>query len=463
MPFNSFENYPMTWKPEIDRSQHALYRALAEQLERDIAEGKLKPGTKLPPQRELADFLDINVSTVSKAFKACELQGLLTAAVGSGTFVAYSALTDRRFLSPAPGREIIDMATALPDDSANGVLAETARRLFKNGGGQKLFSFNSRGEEEWRRDVAVQFMKRCGHRTHRSRILFANGGQNAIAAVLAALFRQGQKIAVDDHTYPGIKSAAALFGIKLIPVRTEAEGMVPEDLERICQSEGIHGVYIISACHNPTTATLPRQAREKIAAVVRRRNLLLIEDGSFQLLQNGERAVSDLAPRQSVYIASLSQVIAPGLRSAYLSVPRRLYRKTAEALETLNIGSAPLMAELAARTIASGQFEQIVSVHKKHTAERSALVTRLLPQAIGCEYHMYRWLPLPRGTDGIAFEQEARNRGVQLYAAERFTVGKTTPACAVRFAVTTPPTAALLEKGLTIIVQLLGEFAVTRK
>jgi DNA-binding transcriptional MocR family regulator len=447
----------MTWRPTLDRSRHALYRELAEQLERDIAAGTLKPGTKLPPQRELADFLDINVSTVSKAFKACELKGLLTAAVGSGTFVAYSALTDRRFLTPSPEREIIDMATALPDDSANDVLAETARHLFKNGGGKTLFSFNSRGEEEWRRDVAVQFMERCGHKTHRDQILFANGGQNAIAAVLASLFRQGDKIAVDDHTYPGIKAAAAMFGIKLVPVRTGAKGMDPADLDRLCRSEGIHGVYIISACHNPTTATLPHDARKAIAAVVRRQNLLLIEDGSFQLLENGGRAVSDFAPERSVYIASLSQVIAPGLRSAYLSVPQRLYGKTADALETLNIGTAPLMAELAARTIASGQFERIVAVHKEHTARRSELVSRLLPQAKGCSHHMYRWLPLPRGTDSAAFEREALARGVQLYAAERFAVGKTAPACAVRFAVTTPPTAAQLEKGLEIIVELLDE------
>ncbi len=51
MPINSFENYPMSWKPQLTDSKKPLYLALAEELERDIGAGRLKPGTKLPPQR----------------------------------------------------------------------------------------------------------------------------------------------------------------------------------------------------------------------------------------------------------------------------------------------------------------------------------------------------------------------------------------------------------------------------
>lgn len=87
MPINSFENYPMSWKPSINKNERPIYQAIAGQLEEDILNGVLLPGTKLPPQRELADFLDLNLSTISKVFKVCELKGLLSAAVGSGTYV----------------------------------------------------------------------------------------------------------------------------------------------------------------------------------------------------------------------------------------------------------------------------------------------------------------------------------------------------------------------------------------
>lgn len=78
MPYNSFADYPMSWKPVLDRNSRPLYLALARQLADDVMNGILLPGTKLPPQRELADFLDINVSTVSRAFRLCSDKGLLT-------------------------------------------------------------------------------------------------------------------------------------------------------------------------------------------------------------------------------------------------------------------------------------------------------------------------------------------------------------------------------------------------
>ena len=75
MPVNSFENYPMSWKPDIANMKPPLYKSLASSLEEDILNGLLNPGDKLPPQRELADFLDINLSTITRAFKICELKG----------------------------------------------------------------------------------------------------------------------------------------------------------------------------------------------------------------------------------------------------------------------------------------------------------------------------------------------------------------------------------------------------
>jgi DNA-binding transcriptional regulator YhcF (GntR family) len=65
---------------------------IARQLESDIRNGDLLPGTKLPPQRELADHLDVNVNTDSRAFGICSRKGLLGGTVGSGAFVAYDAL-----------------------------------------------------------------------------------------------------------------------------------------------------------------------------------------------------------------------------------------------------------------------------------------------------------------------------------------------------------------------------------
>ena len=108
MSVNSFDDYPMSWTPKLEDSNRPIYTEIARQLEHDIESGVLKPGTKLPPQRELADFLDINLSTVSRAFKLCADRGLLTGCIGSGTYVSYSSLTK---LTDTPGNKLIRLDT----------------------------------------------------------------------------------------------------------------------------------------------------------------------------------------------------------------------------------------------------------------------------------------------------------------------------------------------------------------
>ena len=52
MPVNSFDTYPMNWKPAREAlGTGPLYLALAAALERDVRSGALPPGTRLPPQR----------------------------------------------------------------------------------------------------------------------------------------------------------------------------------------------------------------------------------------------------------------------------------------------------------------------------------------------------------------------------------------------------------------------------
>jgi len=75
----------MSWKPNRQSLKRPVYLSLASLLEHDIAAGLMAPETKLPPQRELGDYLDINFTTITQAYKLCELRGLIYAITGNGT------------------------------------------------------------------------------------------------------------------------------------------------------------------------------------------------------------------------------------------------------------------------------------------------------------------------------------------------------------------------------------------
>ncbi len=72
-------------------SKLPLHLQIAEQVRRLIATGKLKPGDRLPPVRQLAEDLNINQNTVLKAYALLEQEKIIAAHRGGGTIVLANA------------------------------------------------------------------------------------------------------------------------------------------------------------------------------------------------------------------------------------------------------------------------------------------------------------------------------------------------------------------------------------
>src|SRR5687768_2196326 len=80
------------------------YEQLAEGIARAIQDGRLQPGERLPPLRQLADDLEISVTTVAAAFNLLSDRKLIRAEVGRGTFVAGAERTEEPLASAAAAR-----------------------------------------------------------------------------------------------------------------------------------------------------------------------------------------------------------------------------------------------------------------------------------------------------------------------------------------------------------------------
>lgn len=431
---------------------------MAELLEEDIKSGKLKAGTKLPPQRELADFLDLNLSTISKAYKLCGQKGLVSASVGNGTYVSSDAAAETVLLCGRENTHIIEMGAIVPSVTANLKVKQYMENLMKKPDALQLFSYGAPGGTKRQCKAGVTWLGKSGFDTDMEHIIPAAGGQNAITAVFGALFETGDKIGTEPMTYPGVKTAAKLFGIHLLPVRTYDDEITEEGLRYALRNENIRGLYVIPDYQNPTAHIMSLVTRKMIARVAGEEDLLVIEDGINNLLEeNPVPPVAAFAPEQVIYISSLSKTVSPGLRTAFIHVPDRFHERVVTALYSMNIAISPLLATVSAALIEDGAADAIIADRKKEIRERNAVVNRILEGFVlpGELTVPLRYVRLPEYFTGKSFEICARQAGVEVYGAERFCVGNRIPEKAVRISVTTPPSLEILTEGLNRLKALL--------
>lgn len=72
-----------------------IYQQVADGIKELIARGKLEEGTVLPPVRQLAADLGVNLNTIAIAYRELQKEGLITVKHGSGSVVASRTTTER--------------------------------------------------------------------------------------------------------------------------------------------------------------------------------------------------------------------------------------------------------------------------------------------------------------------------------------------------------------------------------
>ncbi|MDO4719434.1 MAG: PLP-dependent aminotransferase family protein [Peptostreptococcaceae bacterium] len=185
------------------------------------------------------------------------------------------------------------------------------------------------------RRIAADWLSRYGLSASPDHTLITAGAMHAINCCLMSLFRRGDKIAVDEFTFPGFKSAADFHCVKCLPVSCDEEGMLPSALEKLCEKESLRGIYLMPHLQNPTTAAMSPRRRLEIAERIRRFNLILLEDDIYNWLHpESEESLSSLVPERSVFICGISKSLCPGLRIAFLQSDPCFFPSLNKAIST---------------------------------------------------------------------------------------------------------------------------------
>jgi DNA-binding transcriptional MocR family regulator len=455
------------WMPQLS-GQGPLYRQLLEAIREDIGSGALPGGHRLPTHRALADQLGVTVGTITRAYSEAEHQGLLQGRVGSGTYVRDLQNNQARaWHIRQPNPERIELWQNLPVAvDRTEPFTQTMQALMQEPGQiNALMEYDSAEGGLLQRQRASHWLTNHGITAHPERLLFNYGAQNGLLLSLMTLGLCGETLLCEGLTYPGLNTLAQPLHLQLKGLAMDAEGLLPEALEKACQSGHYRALYLIPTLQNPTTAIMSTERRQVILALCERYQLWVIEDDVHGLLpESRPPALVNLAPERVIYLGSFSKGTSAGLRIGYMLVPDSLKGAASQAIRGASWMVSPLLVELACRWMEGGEADRILQQQRQQLAQRARLLSHHLGH-FNLHYQegsMHAWLELPAHWRSAAFIQAAETAGVGLAGAELFAAGHFPSPQAVRLSISHPLDNQALDQALTTLRQLLDSSGPTQ-
>lgn len=406
------------WLPRLAVNGGPRFLQIADALQAAVAEGSLKPGERLPTQRWLAAQLDVDLTTVTRAYDEARRRNLLEGRGARGTYVAAPKVELTAVLD-------LSMNTPPPPDGVDfgDMLKQGLFQVLMRADNELLMTYHLGGGSDSYRKAGARWLAPMFGQLDSGQVLVCPGAQAAIAALMLALTEPGDLILAEPATYPGLRAAAAQFGRHIVAVEADEHGMVPEKLEEACRARKPGLVYLNSTLQNPTAVTFPERRREELAAIAQRCKVRIVEDDPYWLLADAPPPpIATFAPEHVYYISTLSKCLTPGLRVAFVLVrdPQERERFLA-ALRSFALMTAPLSAALATQWILDGSAGELLAGVRKEARLRQRMARDILAgRYSGTGDGLHVWLELPAYWRSSQLALAADSEGIAVTPAEAF-------------------------------------------
>jgi len=423
----------------IARNKGPLYIRIAESLTRQMEQGALRAGDRVPSLRRLSREQRVSVSTALQAYLLLENRGYLEARPQSGFYVCTPSSTSIPEPEPEAGRPAAVLGTAGVLTSMMEAARDPSHVAFGPASGspelfphRKLNLILQRvvrsqplhsasydfppGVESLRRQIARRSTS-MGCAFGPRDVTITTGAADAINLSLRTVARAGDVIAVESPTYFGIVGIAASLGMKVIEIPTHPqEGMDLSELKRSIREHRVKVCVTMTNCHNPLGFVMRDEHKQALVELTSRSGVVLIEDDIYADLAFAEtrpRTAKSFDKDGSVILcSSFSKVLVPGYRIGWVAGGR--FRAEIERLQLLTTLAAPsLQQHVLAEFLESGGYDR----HLKRLRATLASQVEQIRQAAGKYLPEGTRISLPAGGYVLWVQLPGKINALQLYQA----------------------------------------------
>ena len=188
--------------------------------------------------------------------------------------------------------------------------------------------------------------------------------------------------------------------------------------------------YVIPDFQNPSGETMTLEERQKLVALARERDFLIVEDSPYRELRySGEPVptIYSLAPERTLHLGSFSKIFAPGFRLGWMLGPVELLDQIYVCKQSLDLCPPILDQYMAAEFMGSGaldaNLQKSIALYRAKRDKMLALLEQYMPQGVSWthpEGGLFLFLTLPEGFDSVALYDRALSAGVAYVAGSFF-------------------------------------------
>ena len=380
------------------------YRWLYAAMRAEILNGRLRPGTRLPATRDLANQYGLSRGTIVSAFDELKSEGYVEGSMGSGTYVskilpeellqvasesgskAVSQKRTRRRISDygrrvclfpnlqvRPTRAFRPNLPALDLFPATLWTQATTRRL-RRASTNLLLACDPMGYGPLRNAVADYLNTSRGVKCVPEQVAIVSGVQEALDLVARLFLDPGDKVCMENPGYLGAAMAFEAVGAKVSAIRLDSEGIELRE-QRL---RGSRLVYITPGHQFPMGMTMSLPRRLALLEWARKSSALIFEDDYDSEYRYEGRPVPALQGLDRnglvLFAGSFSKVLFPSLRLGYLVIPSDLVDYFAATL-SVTTRHAPLLEQaVLCDFITAGHFARHLRRMREIYAERLAVL-----------------------------------------------------------------------------------------
>lgn len=421
------------------RTNVSLSTSMADNLAKQIEEGVIPAGAKLPSIREYADASGCSKNTVISAFEMLTANGLIEPRRGSGFYVArrVKAVTEvddsgllnramdtvwlmREQLQVKP--EVLNLGEGFPPiEWLEATRLDQYHQRVVRTGIASLFRYGSRYGYLPLRQSLQQKLSGYEIEAPPSQIVLTHGANQAMDLVLRYFVRPGDVVLVDSPGYYPLFGKLKLSGANIIGVPREVDGPNLAELERCMKEHRPKLFFTQSVGHNPTATDTSAAKAHRILKLAETYDTVIVENDAFADLK--PRSLTRIATldqlRRTIYIGSFSKSVSAALRVGFLACNAALASDLADVKMLIHVSSSEYSERTLAAIVSDGHFlrhtNQLQEKLRRATANAKNALKKIGAEIFKeSEQSMYLWASLPEWPDSMKLAKAMLPRGVIL-------------------------------------------------